>query len=104
MDFDSYRSDYQLAAASATTVLAGAGKGAKADIVEEIVIIPLTVAPGIVQLVDGDDTAITIFAGSAAYEASLKPVYLKLGARSRRGAWSVICGANVQVLACGRFQ
>lgn len=102
-NFDTFRADYQLAPASATTKLTGQlGKGAAGDILERIVIIPLAVSAGNVSIVDGNGTAMQVFATGTLVD--LKPHVIKLGLRSIIGAWSVTTGASVQVLASGRFQ
>jgi hypothetical protein len=102
-DFDSYQADYQACPASATTVCKGLGKGCAQDILGHLVITPLTTGAGDVSIQDGDGTAIKVFTGGGTL-SDLKPHYVPINARSRTGAWSVICGANVQVLARGRFQ
>lgn len=96
--------DFQQAPASATTRLIGQkGVGADGDIIEGILITPITTSPGSVVLTDGA-ISIEIFHGGAVSLADLRPFYAKLGAKSINGAFSLVLGANVKATAFGRFQ
>jgi hypothetical protein len=104
MAYPSWTTDYQAVPASTTARLAGQnGVGLQGDILSELLIIPTTVAAGSVQIKDGTGTAITVFTAETAL-VDLKPFVITLGIRSVVGPWSVITGANVAVLARGRFQ
>lgn len=93
--------DHQLAPVSATTTLGPTGRAG--DFITRLIVTPLTVAPGAVSIKDGADPAEQLYAGSAAYDADLKPFVIEVGAKSNTGAWQVVTGANVTVTAVGRF-
>ncbi len=93
--------DHELAPVSATTVLGPNGNAG--DFIARLIVTPLTVAPGAVSIKDGGDAAIQLYAGTAAYDADLKPFVIEVGAKSNTGGWQVVTGANVTVTAIGRF-
>jgi hypothetical protein len=93
--------NFGLAAASGTTLLGGAG--AVGDYLNQITIIPLTTSPAAVQIKDGSGSAITVFVGGASSVQGLAPMNVFIEAASKIGGWSIICGANVQVLYSGSF-
>lgn len=98
--------DHQFCPASATTTCAGLGVGRLGDILKDVEITPLTESPGAVTIKDGSDAAIPIFVGGAGLPgliADIMPFSVPVGARSRVGAWQIVCGANVQAQANGRF-
>lgn len=79
-----------------------AGTGAREDILESLLIIPATTSPGAVAILDGT-TSINVFPGGAGSVLTLIPFLVPIGARSINGPWSVTTGANVSVVASGRF-
>lgn len=79
-----------------------AGAGSINDILETLLIIPGTTSPGAVTIIDGG-TSIIVFPGGSASVFDLKPFTVYIGARSLASAWSVTTGANVSVIASGRF-
>lgn len=79
-----------------------AGTGAKGDVLETLLVVPATTSPGAVTLVDGS-ASVTAFAGGAGSVLDLKPFLIFVGARSQTTAWKVTTGANVSVVASGRF-
>jgi len=83
-------------------VQAGA-TGALGDFLSHLVVIPASTSPGNVQIKDGSDSAITVFAGGALSVATLHPFTISLGLRSKTGAWQVTTGSNVSVVAAGVF-
>jgi hypothetical protein len=95
-------SRYQTVAAS-TTQACGPSGGAAGDRLAGLTIIPATSSPGAVQIKDGSGSPITIFAGGANSVGNLAPLPVFINAYSAFGAWSVITGANVSVLAVGLF-
>lgn len=100
-----FNNDYEAVAASKTAVLTGqTGGGKKGDIIKRLLIIPATTSPGAVTLADGANAAITVFAGGASSVADLKPFWVEIDARSSIGAWTVVTGTNVSIVAVGRFQ
>lgn len=102
---DETGSDYVTVAASQTgaklTQPAGNG-GAKGDVIRRIIIIPTTTSPGVVTLIDGA-ISIVLFNGGASSLTELKPLEIYVGMASVTGAWTVTTGANVAIIAVGKF-
>jgi hypothetical protein len=96
-----YQTDYETVAASQSDQALGPN-GAIGDILERLVIVPATTGAGVVQIKDGDGSAITVFTGGGTL-SDLKTHVIEIKARSRAGAWKVTTGANVSVLAVGAF-
>lgn len=92
---------YETVTASQTAQVLGAA-GAVGDYLDKIVIIPATTSPGNVILLD-DTTSITLFVGGASSVADLKPITVPVNMSSQAGAFKITTGANVGVLAVGRF-
>ena len=96
--------DYQQVPASTTAQLKGQqGVGTLGDILETILITPLTTSPGEVTVQDGSGAIVEIFAGGAGSVSDLKPFYATFGAKSVTGPWELTTGANVKVTVFGRF-
>ncbi len=97
-----YSTDFETVAASQDQALGPTGN--TGDILLGLVITPATTSPGSVQIGDGS-TDTTIFTGGATSVADLTPIVINFGngMRSTSGAWSVITGANVSVVAYGSF-
>lgn len=94
--------EYEAVAASQTNQALGAS-GATGDLLSVITIVPASTSPGAVSIKDGAGTAITVFAGGTDSVGSLVPIQLAINALSTAGAWQISTGANVSVLAVGRF-
>ncbi len=94
--------DYETVAAGQTDQALGA-TGAAGDYLSGLTITPATTSPGVVSIKDGAGSSITIFPGGASSVPSLVPFFIKIGATSSAGAWSVTTGANISVVATGRF-
>ena len=92
---------YDTVAASQTGQVLG-GAGAKGDYVSHVLVIPTTTSPGNVLLLD-KATSITLFTGGGSSVPSLIPFTIPIGANSANGPWSITTGANVSVVAFGRF-
>jgi hypothetical protein len=90
---------YERVAASATDQVLGAA-GASGDFLERLIIIPATTAAGNVTLTDGV-TAMSVFVTGTL--ADLSPIIIECGMRSATGAWKISTGANVSVIAVGKF-
>ena len=99
--FEIAKYDYETVAASQTAQALGPN-GAAGDQIQGLLIVPATTSPGAVTLIDGA-TAITLFPGGASSVSSLAPFFAPLGCKSQNGAWKVTTGANVSVIAVGRF-
>lgn len=94
--------EYETVAASQTTQVLGA-TGAAGDYLVGMLVIPATTSPGNVQIKDGSNGAITVFAGGASSVSNLVPFFVPLGIRSVQGAWQVTTGSNVSVIGIGEF-
>lgn len=94
--------DYATVAASQTDQSLGPN-GAAGDILQKIIIVPASTSPGNVQIKDGSGSAITVFQGGASSLTEVKSLVLDIGARSFGGAWKITTGANVSVIAVGKF-
>lgn len=95
--------DYEAVAASTTGVLGATG--AVGDYLKRILLIPgsTTAAVGTVSIRDGSTaTAMNIHVTSAAF-ADNKAINIDIGAKSVIGGWNVLTGANVSVIAFGKF-
>jgi hypothetical protein len=68
-----------------------------------VLIVPATVSPGAVQIKDGSDSAITVFAGGTNSVLTLHPFFVPLGMSSRTGAWQIITNGNVSAIGIGNF-
>ena len=89
--------------------LAGPGGGVIGDILEQLIIIPLTFVLGAVDLKDGTlGTYQNLYVGSvgtSTFMVEYYPSILELPRISAAaGGWIVTTGPNVAVLATGRFQ
>lgn len=93
--------EYETVAASQTGQALGA-TGATGDYLAGLLVVPATVSPGNVLLLD-NATSITVFAGGTNSVGSLVPFFIPIGAKSVSGAWKVTTGANVSVIGIGNF-
>jgi hypothetical protein len=87
-------------APAGATGLAVTGQG---DFLLKLIVIPGTTSPGAITISDGGATAITVFTGGATSVADLKTFEIVLNAASTLGSWRVTTGANVSVIAVGKF-
>lgn len=95
--------DYETVAAGQSDQALGA-TGAKGDWLAGLLIVPGEKDAGAVSIKDGSGSAISIFAGGGTTAlVDLTPIYVPLNMLSTAGAWSVTTGANVSVVAVGRF-
>jgi hypothetical protein len=99
--------DYETVAAGVSTPGQVLGPNAattkKRDYLKHLLVIPATLDPGAISIKDGADSAILVFAGGTGSVLSLDPFTIPIMANSDTGSWQVITGANVSVLAVGRF-
>lgn len=93
--------EYETVAASQTAQVLGA-TGGVGDYIIGILVIPATLSPGVVTLLDGA-TSIALFVGGANSLTELKPFFIPLGLKSVSGAWKITTGANVSVIGIGKF-
>lgn len=94
-------SQYETVAASQTAQALGA-TGATGDYIDKVIIIPATTSPGVVTLLD-NVTSIPLFVGGASSVGDLAPITVPIEAVSVSGAWKITTGANVSVIAVGKF-
>lgn len=93
---------YETVAASQTAQVLGT-VGALGDRILRLIIIPATVAGGLVTLLDGS-TSIPIYVGGATTALTeVKPICVELGMCSVSGPWKITTGANISVIAVGDF-
>lgn len=95
-----YSQKYELIAAGQSTQALGA-TGKAGDILDHLIIVPETTGAGTVAIKDGSDTAINVLVTGTL--SNLTPITVYLGVKSLNGAWQVTTGANVHVIAVGRF-
>ena len=95
--------DYELIAASQTTQIMGPDtiSTKTGQILEKLIIVPETTAAGTVAIKDGAGTAINVFVAGTL--SDLHTIVIPINAISTTGSWQVTTGANVHVIAVGRF-
>lgn len=94
--------NHEYVAASQTDQMCGS-TGAAGDILDGVLIVPATTSPGAVSIEYGS-TNITIFTGGASSVSNLVPFWVECGSiESVGGGWEVTTGANVSVIAVGKF-
>jgi hypothetical protein len=94
--------NYETVAAGQTAQVLGTA-GAKGDFIAGILVIPATVAGGVVTLIDGA-TSIPVYVGGATTAlTTVAPFYIPLNIFSASGAWSITTGANISCIAMGSF-
>lgn len=91
---------YENVAASQTTQALGA-VGAKGDILQRIIVVPETTAAGTISIKDGTEDAVNVFVAGTL--TNLQTFVIELGVRSVVGKWQITTGANVHVIAVGKF-
>jgi hypothetical protein len=96
--------EYEFVAASSTDQPLGA-TGAVNDVLDSLIIVPLTTSPGEVKIKDGTaGTYRTIFLGGASSVGDLRPFEIGLSLKAlAAGGWIINTGANVQAFAAGDF-
>lgn len=93
------RMDYEAVAASQTAQTLG-GNGAVGDYLSHIVIQPATAGAGTCTVLDGTTVVYTFTTGTLVDNSSR---LVPFGCRSALGPWRVTTGANVAILAVGKF-
>jgi hypothetical protein len=92
---------YETVAASQTNQVLGP-TGATGDYISGILVVPATLSPGNVLLLD-NATSITVFAGGTNSVLTLHPFFIPLGMVSVSGSWRLTTGANVSCIGIGKF-
>jgi hypothetical protein len=93
--------EYETVAASQTAQTLGA-TGGTGDYLAGVLVIPATVAPGNVIILD-NAISITVFTGGTNSVSNLVPFFVPLGLTSVSGAWKITTGANVSAIGIGNF-
>jgi hypothetical protein len=93
--------EYETVPASQTAQVLGP-VGAAGDYISGILVVPVTVSPGSIALLDGA-TSIPVFTGGSSSISNLVPFFVPLGMISAFGPWAVTTGANVSCIASGNF-
>ena len=95
--------DTETVAAAQTDQVLGE-TGTKGDVLKRLIIVPAAVGCGVVTIKNGSaGSAITIYAAGANL-VDLKPFVVEIDAIcTATGGWRVTTGANVSVIAVGRF-
>jgi hypothetical protein len=94
-----YGGAYETVAAGQTAQVLGS-TGAIGDYLDHIVIQPATTGAGTSTVLDNSTVIFTFTAGTL---GDLKPLVVPIGAYSVLGAWKITTGANVAILAVGKF-
>lgn len=94
--------DYETVAASQSNQVLG-GNGAVGDYLHRITLVPVNTAPGNVSVRDGTAANISVFVGGANAVLDTRPIQMTLGMTASNGPLSVNTGANVSVIATGKF-
>lgn len=93
----------EVAAGAGSTVLGATG--AYNDYIHRLILVPATTAPGAVTVKDGNGAAITYYTGGTV-GADLRPIEINIQSRAvnkTTPGWRITTGANVSVIAIGRF-
>jgi hypothetical protein len=96
---------YKTIAASQSASLCGA-TGAQYDYLAGVLIVPASTSPGNVLIRDGNGSDITIFTGGATSIGDLRSFVVPLGlyaVAATTAGWRITTGANVSVIAIGKF-
>jgi hypothetical protein len=94
---------YNTVAASQTAQMLGT-TGKAGDYLDKLIIVPATTGAGSVSITDGNGTAISVFATGTL--SNLTPIVVPLGivcVNTTTPGWQVTTGANVSVIAIGKF-
>jgi hypothetical protein len=86
-------------APAGATGLAVTGQG---DFLLKLIVIPATASPGAITISDGGASAVTVLTGGTAL-VDTKTFEIVLNMCSTLGSWRVTTGANVSVIAVGKF-
>src|ERR1035437_4327453 len=94
---------YVAVAASQTAAILQSATGAVGDFLAGVLVIPATTAPGVVTILDNATGLIAYPGGGTTALLTLTPFFIPVDGFSRSGAWKITTGANVSVLAIGKF-
>ena len=97
-------SKYVFFGASTTiTAISGGGGGALGDYLSHVIVVPATVGCGVVTITDNATAIVSFPGGGTSPLSNLVPFTIPVGALSSSGAWKITTGANVSVVAVGKF-
>jgi len=94
---------YVAVAASQTDSVIQSSTGATGDYLKGVLVVPATTAPGVVTIKDNATALVSYPGGGTTALLTLTPFFIPVDAFSRSGAWKITTGANVSVLAIGKF-
>lgn len=94
---------YVAVAASQTDSVIQLSSGAVGDYLDHVIVVPATTAPGVVTIKDNATALISYPGGGTTALLTLTPFTIYVGAVSSSGAWKITTGANVSILAVGKF-
>jgi hypothetical protein len=100
---DQYTKYNTVAASQTAQALTGGSGGATGDYLAGVLVFPGTAGCGIVTILDNATTVGTFAGGGTTALPSLVPFMIPVGAVSSSGAWKITTGANVTVIAVGKF-
>lgn len=97
--------DYENVAASQSLQVIGPTSGTTktpgTNFFSHIIVVPETADAGTIAIKDGSETAVNVFVTGTL--PSTQPFTIPIRAMNRTGSWQVTTGANVHVIAVGRF-
>ena len=91
------------AAGTSITAISGGGGGATGDYLSHVIVVPATVGCGVVTITDNATAIVSFPGGGTSALSNLVPFTIPVGAVSSSGAWKMTTGANVSVVAVGKF-
>lgn len=96
-----YRTDYETVSSQQSDQILGVN-GGSGNVLEKLIIVPLSVNAGGVSIKDGSGSSISLFQGGTSSLSNLQPFVVDVGASCVTN-WSVTTGSAVTAVAVGRF-
>jgi len=96
-----YRFDFETVTSQQTNQVLG-GVGNSGNVLERVVIVPMSVNCGGVSITNGSSSAISLFQGGTSSLSNLSPIVIDLGMRASE-RWRLTTGSAVMAIAVGRF-
>ena len=95
--------EYQTVAPSQTAQALGPTGGKSNDLLQSLIVVPESLSPGKVTLIDGSGSGFAVYFGGATSITDITPVTIEFNIRSVNGPWKITTGAAVNVIALGDF-
>ncbi len=102
-DMPAIKGYYVAVAASQTDSVIQSSTGATGDFLDYVIVVPATTAAGVVTIKDNSTAIISYVGAGGTALLTLIPFVINVGAFSRSGAWKITTGANVSIVAVGKF-